>query len=326
MLVKIFDTEIALTTVFDVKFETPTKVMIMSGKVAPILSVCVFLAASAQADLILSDSFNTSSGGDDAVGIYEAGPTPNILGQSPNTLGFDPANAWAINSNGAEVISASSTGLTSPVAGYGHSGGSVLHAVNGRFGYSTTRGVGHTFGINQPSTLWFSFLINVSDTSGGRTADVNFTRDNSDGGAFDFGITGTEYSVTYRDSGSNSESLTTGAGYVAGETALLVMQLNINSAGGDDDDWFLYLNPAMGAAPFSTDAILSGTGTIWDSDTELGAVQPRVGGSAGQPALGDWTVDEIRIATSFDAIPEPGTYALLSGLLALGAVMVRRRK
>ena len=45
-------------------------------------------------------------------------------------------------------------------------------------------------------------------------------------------------------------------------------------------------------------------------------------GAGGPDAAGSVLIDDV----SFTAIPEPGAYALLGGMLALGSVMIRRRR
>lgn len=284
----------------------------------PIAALGLFAVSAVSAELLVSDSFDTSPSGDLSNGIYEEAI---LSGQNANVLGFNSSTNWA-NPGAGVTQFADSDGLT--YTGWNASGGSLFSDVDTRINYGTTRGITATV-ASAPSTLYFSYLIQRADTTDSGRVGINFTRNNTPGGPFDFGIAGSEFQIAYRTASGNQTATTSGNSYTAGSTALLVLELNINTAGGTDDSWSLYANPTVAGGLGDDTAVLNGTGQLWDSDTVFGAVQPRVAGASA--AVGDWNVDEIRIGTTFDsiAIPEPSSFALLSGLLALGGIMVRRR-
>lgn len=88
----------------------------------------------------------------------------------------------------------------------------------------------------------------------------------------------------------------------------------------------------LGSQPFTLNATLFTTGTISKVDIPIGAwvtADPTqlngwtISAANPNPALVAMTFDQIALTSS---IPEPGTYAALAGVLALGFAVWRRRK
>lgn len=268
------------------------------------------VVSSVSAELLLSDSFNFSAEGDGPNGIY----TPGFLvNQGPVLPGF--SGSWT-RPNGFPSVNVSTEGLT--YAGYGSSGGAVdLASTSSNFTQVSRPSSG--FGITQP-TLYFSYLIErAPSTSAGRTG-IKFGGNGGDN--FEFGVTGSSYYV-------NSDS-TTGGSYTEGDTTLLLLRLDLDADGVDT--FYLFADPDLaGGEPVIGSAVLTSSAFNFFDGGNIGSIQPRFVDGSGSFASGDaYTFDEIRVGTTFDSItspiPEPGTYAMLSGLLALGAVMIRRRK
>ena len=271
----------------------------LSCSLLPVTAGLIACATLSHAELLVSDSFLVTPTGDDAGGVYEQG---GIAGQSPDTLGFDPESKWSGAGKGL-VNRVDGEGLT--FDGYNAAGGSFLSKVMDRKVYQTTRDTKGELGADA-SQLFFAFLVNRTTTAGPGKVGVNFGRTGSgasESGPLEIGIAGTEYDVLVSSPSGPRTETTSGAGYSAGDTALLVLQVDVSSEDSDDDKWFLYVNPDLSAAPDTGAAALSGTGQLWARDTSLGAVQPRA--SKAEEPLGDWRIDEVRIATDFESLAKP---------------------
>ena len=285
------------------------------------LVVCA-MAGPAFGDLVVSDSFLNAapSPDNDAAGIYNTG---NIVGQSPDTLGFNPTATWT--NPGTNSFFAVNDGGALDYAGYGGTGGG-LNATNTQGGFRQTGRV-MSGDVGDSDTLWASVLIRkqtideyLTSAFVGRTASTG-------GGPLEFGIIGDDFGVNIRTSAGNDSSRTAGSLYTAGDTVLMVMQVQLNDGEGDDDNWYLYVNPDLDSTPDTSEAVLSGVGQLWDSDASLGVAAFRfvtTGGPVNTTAS-NVTWDEFRIATEFGTlIPEPGSMALLS-LGALSLIARTRR-
>jgi hypothetical protein len=101
-----------------------------------------------------------------------------------------------------------------------------------------------------------------------------------------------------------------------GETAVFTGFNSVKKYGGGDQDLYIgtigYSTATVGAANASTVDL----GGVLD----LAVTTSITGGSA------DQRLRDLSFTFETSAIPEPGTYALLGGLLALGTVMTRRRR
>lgn len=94
-----------------------------------------------------------------------------------------------------------------------------------------------------------------------------------------------------------------------------------------EDELTFYVQDLSNSGDLLSETIAQGFGN-WEDGTASISIGATQGGSDAFSG----SLDEIRLTGStlsrgeLLAIPEPGTYALLSGLLAIGAVMARRRK
>lgn len=175
--------------------------------------------------------------------------------------------------------------------------------------------------------LYFTALVRAyagSTTGGASEADVRFEFWN---GAGALGAMRGNVGIT------NGSLFTSGAssGYGVGDTAASVFA---------DDTTYLLAMKRTGAGIFASLILADGNiGSLtepvsWQvSESALtGTALTSLRFLAGGDGDGGIRVDELRIATDWDSavsgivIPEPSTYALLGGLLALGSVMMRRRK
>lgn len=285
------------------------------------VATLAFFTNHATGALLVSDSFEASATADNANGVYATG---NLIGQNPTTTGFVGANNWGANSNAGINYTVQSPGLS--VAGYGGSGGS-LSLIN------SSNAFRQAFRAYAPGTtpsglteFYASVLLNRTTDNPEFLTSVNISRSGSTGGGpLDFGVQGDQYSVNYRTTGGNAQSTTANSGgaYIAGETVLLVLKVVIDGAEGDDDQWYLFANPDTSTTPINSTAVLSGTGQLWDSDTQLDSTAFRFIEFGSASATESVVFDEIRVATDFESlVPEPGSLALVG----MGSLLMFRRR
>lgn len=153
------------------------------------------------------------------------------------------------------------------------------------------------------TSLYLSLLLRP-ETGFGFYGGVNL------GGLF-LGKSGTTNTYGLEASGGNiaSSSVTP----TTGDTVLLLLRATFLAG---DDVLELFVNPTLGAEPLLADASLSGF--------NLGLANVFTINNAGA-----WTVDEIRLGTTFEdvvptAVPEPASLTLLA--CGLGVAAVRRMK
>jgi hypothetical protein len=109
-----------------------------------------------------------------------------------------------------------------------------------------------------------------------------------------------------------------------GQDRLLVFKIETSSAGND----------VISGSFFNAGSTIGGEPTTWaatSNETITGSatfMNISLGANAAGGVTHTNSVDEIRFGGTFGAVavPEPSSYALLSGLLALGWIMIRRRK
>lgn len=99
----------------------------------------------------------------------------------------------------------------------------------------------------------------------------------------------------------------------------------------DTGVWIAFANDGEGGA---LKTIVSGSGLFSITGIRMNAMVPSDGswggagaGEAVDPTLSGTAGDFLRIdSLTLTTVPEPGTYALIAGMLALGSLMIRRRQ
>lgn len=129
------------------------------------------------------------------------------------------------------------------------------------------------------------------------------------------------------NNGGAATSLDTGLDASAGNTYVFLSRTTLGSGTSPTDSTIdFWLNPTLGSvATLGTPDFSTGADSKIGRDS--GAYTDLIFALGGSPFA---RVDEIRFGTDLSdvasVIPEPSTYAMLGGLLALGAAFLRRRR
>jgi hypothetical protein len=280
----------------------------------------VFLFGTAQAGSLFKadgDPFNGTSG--QTIMAYDADYTQTNPAQTVyNTL----------QSPGLTYTDGSNTLLTSGLsANIGGSNTSYQGAITSKW----TNGADFT-DVASEQEMFFSFLLNIpqmSDLLSGGMLGLQFilgtSRDikvgvGNNGGTFYLGGNRNSNAV---NSGFNVTSL-------IGSTIFVVGQIPaIPTSGYTNPVISLYLNPAdLTTQPGAASATFLGGNTNTGVNlTEISLLSIKAGGN-NQRSFG--YIDEVRFGTTWEdvvpLVPEPSSFALLTGLLIVGWVFVRRRR
>lgn len=288
---------------------------------------------------ILSESFDTAT--------YTAGD--DIVGQ----------NAWTGDAGYvADNVTVNATGLThANVLGAtdGSLNGTVSFSSGGQ-GWAIGPTVGTDSALGNSTQYWFSALMSlVGNGDSAESVVVNLSFDSASTGGFVFGLTSSGaggsgssdgYGFVAGAQATNSGNLNYISGdgfigdpftYVGGDTILVVGRMTVvdaNASGAVEDgkeilDYWINPTNTTDAASIAATA----EATMQQQDFSLlnglwGSV--RAGAVMSGSGVGESYVDEIRVGTSvadlgLATIPEPSSYALLLGLVAMAGVCVRRR-
>jgi hypothetical protein len=200
------------------------------------------------------------------------------------------------------------------------------------FGSGSTRGGTNSLGQNLTGEIWFSALIREATTTGAQSGSIlRFEESGTTGDGI--GMNGGNNLVTYQVSSNSYIDSSIG---LSTETWLLwVGKLTINSDAPDSISVWVFdstsnfgqTEASLGSATYSNSTMDFGdsVGEVFfggyngnpdaDPDSYLGSIRI-------SDAAGDIGVQE---ALTGVAVPEPSTFALFAGFLALGGVMLRRR-
>ena len=216
------------------------------------------------------------------------------------------SDAWAFAGTGSiDVVAA---GLTHPGGGLATAGGAVQLNAGVLLPAQTVRNLSSSFGA-ATETIWASFLVTPQNT--GAVSYLGITLGNAlanpgipDVNRLFVGYKGTNFNMNSWGGFSDVNV----PGVVAGQTAFLVVRLDIN-AGAGLEVATLYVNPTAGLAAPDV------TGTA-KSDLDLGTFTSiSIGGGRGF-AANPAQIDEIRIGNTYADVAPP-TVPVIEANLAL---------
>ena len=248
------------------------------------------------------------------------------LGTAHGTLiyseNFNELNDGGLNGQAGFTVSSGNSTYTVASGGLSYTSGSVSHGGSGKqlniVGGSNENPASVGFN-SQTGDLYFSFLF--ESTGSGTFLWVAASDDgdfNNSGGAIAGFLTERALLGRLRDgSGDNTNTGTAGV-WNHNETYLAVGRLSKSDESGNYDQLSVLLNPDSLTEPATWGATTTENIGISSVDTLVF----RVGGGTSFA----YSVDEFRVGTSYDAvvIPEPGTLVLLG--LALGSLLLFRRR
>lgn len=232
------------------------------------------------------------------------------------------SGAWtALNSGTAPTISSGNLS----VSGLSDSSGASVLLPGGNH-QEAVLALGSTV---SSGSLYFSIALNVTSAPTGSSYIMAHTTGNTNYGTVVFTqASGAGYQIGLANRSSGATTTYDSTVYAVGSTVFLVGRYDFVSGTGNDTS-ALWINPSSatfgaGAAPSAT---LSASG-----GTDMTAISQFIlRGATGSPVS---TVDGLRIGTTWASVtpaavvvPEPSTYAMGLGLLALvGAVWQRQRR
>lgn len=259
-----------------------------------------------------------------------AGQTTSGTGLFGGWIDSGTALASTVNFNGV------STGLT-------YSQGSTELSVSGgamiafrTSGFAGEKGIQvgvSSFDTDLPGEVWMSVLVDFSGAQTG-SAMLGVTIDDAnelagDGSrAFGIGIFNGNVGAVQAADGTDLDQ--PNGAFTADDTGLALatgVNLIVAKITDSPDTMTVWLNPTLGVEPTTGGATLGGPASRWVAGnaswgiTSLFATHDFAEGSS-------VVMDEFRYGNTFadvTPVPEPSTFALLSGLLVLGCAVVRRR-
>jgi hypothetical protein len=263
-------------------------------------------AASANAAIVAYDGFVT--GTDPSAGEYTVG-TSVLGGQNPTVTGW--TGQWNLGTGNGNILSAglNYTGLTT-------TGGAVQSEGNARFGRDLTT----AFSNSTSGTFYMSVLIQVTavntsyrsfELHNGGLSDENRTLQIAVGE----GATGSNFAL--RINNDDTKKIDLGANDTA--VNLFVMKFDFSTS-SNSDTVTLWRNP---------EDLTSESGSTIDANLTGFDMQFNITSLARFSSGGVILMDELKIGQTWAdvaAVPEPSTFALLGGFVALGICLVRRRR
>ena len=265
------------------------------------------IATSASAQLLVSDGFDTGGTSD----FY--GTDAQLDGLNPTSAGSGWGGAWSSDSDNRIQTDNFSVALysdgTETITRVNPAGSGGTIRIQGNSGFED---INRSFSSAYTGDLFYSFLVANGDAD---TDTFRFTvgdvtlRDNGSG-------------ISIGDTDGAGDATALGGTTWAGANFIVV---GVTGAGSANSTLNLWINPTdlTDIANQSVAATVSYTGG------EIGAFDSLRLASGGDGA--GLQFDEFRLGrtlqdvTGITQVPEPGAYALISGFLALGWIMIRRR-